>query len=218
MKRNREREREKERRIEACLELGGARGYRGVFWACIAGSSGVLVNVGKMKFTAHVCIEGGVEESSRQQRREHTIGAVRYRNLPARSLQVPESCESFLWHRFKVRSIVTGLHQDDERDDDRSHRRFNIMSSLDTSWFRLITNILIQSRDLAWLRGGTSVAPWRHKCSHVPVFPSFVWPSFRPNFDLGPSPSDSTEIISELMILESRFSFNPLNFCCSFCG
>ena len=31
-----------------------------------------------------------------------------------------------------------------------------------TSWFSCVT--------LPWLRGGTSVAPWRHKCSHVPVF------------------------------------------------
>ena len=53
------------------------------------------------------------------------------------------------------------------------------------SWFSRVT--------LPWLRGGTSVAPWRHKCSHVPVFPLSVWPSSRSNFDLGPSPSDSTE-------------------------
>ena len=31
----------------------------------------------------------------------------------------------------EVRSIVTGLRHDDERDDDRSHRRVSIMSSLD---------------------------------------------------------------------------------------
>ena len=31
-----------------------------------------------------------------------------------------------------------------------------------TSWFSRVT--------LPWLRGGTSVAPWRHKSSHVPVF------------------------------------------------
>ena len=30
------------------------------------------------------------------------------------------------------------------------------------SWFSRVT--------LPWLRGGTSVAPWRHECSHVPVF------------------------------------------------
>ena len=32
----------------------------------------------------------------------------------------------------KVRSIMTGLRHDDERDDDRSHRCVSIMSSLDT--------------------------------------------------------------------------------------
>ena len=32
---------------------------------------------------------------------------------------------------LKVRSILTGLRHDDERDDDRSHRRVSIMSSLD---------------------------------------------------------------------------------------
>ena len=40
---------------------------------------------------------------------EHTIGAVHDRNLPTRSLQVPESYGNFLWHLVKVRSIVTGL-------------------------------------------------------------------------------------------------------------
>ena len=45
------------------------------------------------------------------------------------------------------------------------------------SWFSRVT--------LPWLRGGTSVAPWRHKCSHVPVFPPSVWPSSRSNLDLG---------------------------------
>ena len=39
--------------------------------------------------------------------REHTIGAVHDRNVPTRSLQVQESCEKFLWHRVKVRSIMT---------------------------------------------------------------------------------------------------------------
>ena len=33
------------------------------------------------------------------------------------TVQVPESYENFLWHRVKVRSIVTGLRHDDERDD-----------------------------------------------------------------------------------------------------
>ena len=125
--------------------------------------------------------------------REHTIGAVHDRNLPTRSLQVPESYENFLWHRVKVRSIVTGLRRDDERDDDRSHRRVSIMSSLDAGWFRLITNILIQSRDLAmiarWHQCGTMTSQMLARASFSPS----VWPSSRSNFDLGPSPSDSTE-------------------------
>ena len=37
------------------------------------------------------------------------------------------SCDT----RVKVRSNVTGLRHDDERDDDPSHRRVSIMSSLD---------------------------------------------------------------------------------------
>ena len=127
--------------------------------------------------------------------REHTIGAVHDRNLPTRSLQVPESYENFLWHRVKVRSILTGLRHDDERDDDRSHRRVSIMSSLDAGWFRLITNILIQSRDLAmiarWHQCGTMTSQMLARAS----FPPSVWPSSRSNFDLGPSPSDSTEKI-----------------------
>ena len=39
------------------------------------------------------------------------------------------SCD--IWSRIELRSIVTGLRHDDERDDDRSHRRVSIMSSLD---------------------------------------------------------------------------------------
>ena len=140
--------------------------------------------------------------------REHTIGAVYDRNLPTRSPQVPESYENFLWHLVKVRSIVTGLRHDDERDDDRSHRRISIVSSLDAGWFRLITNILIQSRDLAmiarWHQCGTMTSQILARAS----FPPSVWPSSRSNFDLGPSPSGfygKNSIISELMILECSF-------------
>ena len=90
-------------------------------------------------------------------------------------------------------NIVTGLRHDDERDDDRSHRCVSIMSSLDAGWFRLITNILIQSRDLAmiarWHQCGTMTSQMLARAS----FPPSVWPSSRSNFHLGPSPSDSTE-------------------------
>ena len=75
----------------------------------------------------------------------------------------------------------------------RSHRRVSIMSSLDAGWFRLITNILIQSRDLAmiarWHQCGTMTSQLLARAS----FPPSVWPSSRSNFDLGSSPSDSTE-------------------------
>ena len=63
----------------------------------------------------------------------------------------------------------------------------------DAGWFRLITNILIQSRDLAmiarWHQCGTMTSQMLARAS----FPPSVWPSSRSNFDLGPSPSDSTE-------------------------
>ena len=66
------------------------------------------------------------------------------------------------------------------------------LSSFDAGWFRLITNILIQSRDLAevaWHQCGTMTSQILARAS----FPPSVWPSSRSNFDLGPSPSDSTE-------------------------
>ena len=141
--------------------------------------------------------------------REHTTGAVHDRNLPTRSpqkkVQVPES-----YHRVKVRSIVTGLRHDDERDDDRSHRRVSIMSSLDAGWFRLITNILIQSHDLAmiarWHQCGTMTSQMLARAS----FPPSVWPPSRSNFDLGPSPSDSTEKLYHIRAYDFgvQFSFN----------
>ena len=93
--------------------------------------------------------------------REHTIGAVHDRNLPTRSLQVPViSYENFLWStRVKVRSIVTGLRHDDERDDDRSHCRVSIMSSLwrglISGWSRISWS---QSRDSLLM-----IARW-HQC------------------------------------------------------
>ena len=69
----------------------------------------------------------------------------------------------------------------------------HIMSSLDASWFRLITNILIQSRDPAiiarWHKCGTMTSQMLARAS----FPPSVWPSSRSNFDLGQSPLDSTE-------------------------
>ena len=124
--------------------------------------------------------------------REHTIGAVRGRNLqlPTRSLQVPESYKNFLWHRVKVRNIVTGLRHDDERDDDPSHRCVSIMSSLDADWFRLITNILIQSRDLAmiarWHQCGTMTSQMLARASFSAVCLTVFPFEFRPRtFTIG---------------------------------
>ena len=51
-----------------------------------------------------------------------------------------------------------------------------------------------------------------------PFWPS-VWPSSRSNFDLGPSPLDSTEkksFMSELMILECSFPLRAYSFCAVF--
>ena len=66
------------------------------------------------------------------------------------------------------------------------------------SWFSRVT--------LPWLRGGTSVAPWRHKSSHVPVFRRLfdrLPLEFRPRtFTIG---FYGKNIISELMILECSF-------------
>ena len=106
------------------------------------------------------------------------------------------------------------LRHDDERDDDRSHRRVSIMSSLDTGWFRLITNILIQSRDPAMIARWHQCGTMTSQCSHVPVFPPSVWPSSRSNFDLGPSPSDSTEKLYHIRAYDFgvQFSFNQLNY------
>ena len=119
--------------------------------------------------------------------REHTIGAVHGRNLPTRSLQVTEN---FLCYRVKVRSIVTGLRHDDERDDNRSHRRVSIMSSLDAGWFRLITNILIQSRDLAmiarWHQCGTMTSQMLTRASFSAVCLTVFPFEFRPRtFTIG---------------------------------
>ena len=77
------------------------------------------------------------------------------------------------------------------------------------SWFSRVT--------LPWLRGGTSVAPWRHKSSHVPVF--------RRLFDRLPvriSTSDLHHRILRKKIYHIRaydfgvqFSFNSTSFFCN---
>ena len=100
---------------------------------------------------------------------------------------------------------------DDERDDDRSHRRVSIMSSLDAGWFRLITNILIQSRDLAmiarWHQCGTMTSQMFARASFSAVCLTVFPFEFRPRtFTIGFYGKKS--IISELMILEGSFPLN----------
>ena len=137
--------------------------------------------------------------------REHTIGAVHDRNLPSRSPQVPESYETFLWHPVKLRSIVTGLRHDDERDDDRSHRR------------RVITRRGLIPADhehldsVAWPCHDCEVAPvWHHDvtnprtCQFSAVCLTVFLFEFRPRtFTIWFYGKNS--IISELMILECSF-------------
>ena len=140
--------------------------------------------------------------------REHTTGAVHDWNFPTRSLQVQEGWENFLWHRVKVRSIMTGLRHDHEQDDDRSHRRASIVTSLDTRCFRLITNILIQSRASCmiarWYQCGTMTSQMLARASFS-AFCLTVFPfEFRSRtFTIGFYGKKS--FISELMILECSF-------------
>ena len=145
--------------------------------------------------------------------REHTTGACSPRSKlaykkPMHTSAVQESCENFLWHRVKVRSIMTGLRHDDEQDDDRSHRRASIVSSLDTSWFRLITNILIQSRDSCmiarWHQCGTMTSQMLARASFSAVcLTVFPFEFRRRTFTIGFYGRNS--FISELMILECSF-------------
>ena len=120
------------------------------------------------------------------------------RKFPVTSGQSSKHCDwtaSRWWVRWPSQSTSCQHHVITWRGLTRADSGWSRIS-----WFRRVT--------LPWLRGGTSVAPWRHKCSHVPVLPPSVWPSSSSNFDLRPSPSDSTEknsIISELMILECSF-------------
>ena len=63
---------------------------------------------------------------------------------------------------------------------------------------------------LAW---STMIARWHHchhKSSHVPYFLPSVWPTSSLNFNVGPSPSDSTETIYQIRAngFGVQFSFN----------
>ena len=139
-------------------------------------------------------------------------------NTPLEQSTIETCPQEVLWHRVKVRSIVTGLRHDDERDDDRSHRRISIMSSLDAGWFRLITNILIQSRDLAmiarWHQCGTMTSQMLARASFsalcLTVFPFEFQPrTFTIRF------YGKSSIISELMILECSFPLKRTGMRCA---
>ena len=78
-----------------------------------------------------------------------------------------------------------------------------------TNWFWLIMNISNRSRDLAWLRGGTTDVTNARTCLFFFFFLLSVWPSSHWNFDLGPC---KKSIRSEIMTWECSF---PLTFACS---
>ena len=85
------------------------------------------------------------------------------------------------------------------------------MSSLDAGWFRLITNILIQSRDLAmvarWHQCGTMMSQMLARASFSAVCLTVFPFEFRPRtFTIGFYEKNS--IMSELMILECSFPLN----------
>ena len=138
--------------------------------------------------------------------RERTIGAVHHRNFPTRSLQVPESYENFLWHRVKVRSMVTGLHSS------RWWARWRSQSSSCQhhviTWRGLIPAEYLDS--VAWPCHDCEVAPvWHHDVTNagtclfsavcLTVFPF----EFRPRtFTIGFYGKNS--IISELNPIPTR--------------
>ena len=141
--------------------------------------------------------------------REHTIGAVHDRNLPTRSLQVPESYENFLWHRVKVRSIVTGLRHDGWwarwRSQSSSCQHHVI------TWRGLIPADHEYLDSVAWPCHDCEVAPvWHHDVTNARTCQFFrrlydrLPFEFRPRtFTIGFYGKNS--IISELMILECSF-------------
>ena len=92
----------------------------------------------------------------------------------------------------------------------RSHRRVRVSASChhltraDSGWSRISWFSRVT---LPRLRGGTSVAPWRHKCSHVPVFCRLFdrLPVRISTSDLHHRILRKKSFISELMILECSF-------------
>ena len=143
--------------------------------------------------------------------REHTIGAVHDRNLTTRSLQVPESYENFLWHRVKVRRIVTGLCLTASRWWARWRSESSSCQHHVITWRGLIPAVHEYLDSVAWPCHDCEVAPvWHHDVTNactcqfsavcLTVFPF----EFRPrNFTIGFYGKNS--IISEIMILECSF-------------
>ena len=88
---------------------------------------------------------------------------------------------------------VTGLRHDDERDDDAQS---SACQDHVITWRGLIPADHECLDSVAWHCHDCEVAPvWHHDVTNAAraSFPPSVWPSSRSNFDLGPSPSDSTE-------------------------
>ena len=141
--------------------------------------------------------------------REHTIGAVHDRNLPTRSLQVPESYENFLWHRVTEGSKHHDWTASRWRSQSSSCQHHVI------TWHGLIPADHEYLDSVAWPCHDCEVAPvWHNDVTNartcqfsavcLTVFPF----EFRPRtFTIGFYGKKS--IISELMILECSF---PLNF------
>ncbi len=143
--------------------------------------------------------------------REHTIGAVHDRNLPTRSLQVPESYENFLWHRgqgSKHRDWTASRWWARWRSQSSSCQHHVI------TWRGLIPPDHEYLDSVVWPCHDCEVAPvWHHDVTNgltcqfsavcLTVFPF----EFRPRtFTIGFYGKNST--ISELMILECSFPLN----------
>ena len=139
--------------------------------------------------------------------REHTIGAVHDRNLPPRSLQVPESYEMFLWHLVKVEaSYWTASRWWARWRSQSSSCQHHVIT-----WRGLIPADHEYLDSVAWPCHDCEVAPvWHHDVTNprtcqfsavcLTVFPYEFWPR---TFTIGFYGKNS--IISELMILECSF-------------
>ena len=147
--------------------------------------------------------------------REHTIGAVHDRNLPTRSLQVPESYE-----KFPVTSGQGSKHRDWTASQWWARWRSQSSSCQHhvITWRGLIPADHEYLDSVAWPCHDCEVAPvWHHDvtnprtCQFSAVCLTVFLFEFRPRtFTIGFYGKNS--IISELMILECSF---PLTVCTS---